>query len=157
MGYKKGKYNYSTYPHKGNTYRSKYELNIAKDLYEKKVRFKYEWTELLYQVAVTGMECKECSSKKITRKSIYIPDFLIVRTGVVVEAKGKFTPKDRKKMLAVIERHPDLDIRMLFYSNNWITTSHKNRYSDWCESNNIKYAVSRTIPDDWLVKQTKGN
>jgi len=143
---------YSTYPYKGNTYRSKYELNIAKDLYEKKVRFKYEWIELPYQVKVPGMQCGDCLSKAITRDGNYLPDFLIVRTGVIVEAKGKFTPKDRKKMLAVIKAHPELDIRMLFYSDNWVTTSHKNRYSDWCKSNNIKYAVARTIPDDWLTK-----
>lgn len=86
----------------------------------------------------------------------YKPDF-ILPNGIIVEAKGRFTPADRKKMSLVIEQNPDLDIRLLFMLDNTLTKHSKTTYSAWCEKRGIKCFVSREgeIPDEWLKEKKK--
>lgn len=118
--------------------RSGFERKIMKDLKEKGVEFKYEAETLRF---VQPAENRR-----------YVVDF-ILPNGVIVEAKGKFTSADRKKMLLVKAQHPDRDIRMLFMRNNKLTKKSKTTYTDWCDKNGIVSAVSVDghIPDEWLV------
>ena len=119
---------------KKNNYKSKFEQKIADDLIKKKVKVDYETLKLKYVIPESN--------------HIYTPDF-ILPNGIVVETKGKFDLKDRKKMLLVIEQHPELDIRMLFQrAKNPIRKGSKTSYSDWCDKNNIKWA-DREIPKSW--------
>ena len=83
----------------GITYRSKFEAKVAKHLKDKKVKFDYESEVLSYTIPES--------------KHRYTPDFTLPN-GVVVEAKGRFTPADRKKMSLVKEQNPDRDIRLIF-------------------------------------------
>ena len=46
-------------------------------------------------------------------QNVYTPDFFLAN-GVIVETKGLFSPEDRRKMIAVKQQHPDLDIRICF-------------------------------------------
>lgn len=85
----------------------------------------------------------------------YTPDFKLILPGnkvMYVESKGIFSAKDRKKMLLVIQQHPDKDIRLLFMENNKLNRASKTRYTDWCEQKGIRCAVSRSgaIPLEWL-------
>jgi hypothetical protein len=93
-------------------------------------------------------KCINCGSKNIGVQRRYTPDFFL-ENGVIIETKGKWTAKDRYKMLDVFESHPKANIRMLFMSNNKISKASKTRYSDWCEAKGIRYAVE-TIPEEWL-------
>ena len=74
----------------------------------------------------------------------YIPDFIITTpTGkIYVEAKGYLRPEHKRKMVAVKKQHPNLDIRILFYSG----TKGNIR---WAERNGFKYAVEK-IPREWM-------
>ena len=119
------------------TLRSGFEKKVAQSLESTKTKYNYESVVLSYTIPAT--------------KHRYTPDF-ILENGIIIEAKGNFTAPQRKKMAAVIEQNPDLDIRMLFMRNNPITKTSKTKYSDWCEKREIKYHVSAngTIPEEWL-------
>ena len=55
-------------------------------------------------------------------------------------------------MVLVIEQNPDIDIRLLFMRDNYISKKSKTKYSDFCKKRNIKYHVSvmGEIPKEWL-------
>lgn len=83
----------------------------------------------------------------------YTPDFEITtRSGktIIVETKGFWTRDDRQKMLAVVQQHPDLDIRMVFQnSNQKISKGSKTTYALWCQMKlKIPYA-DKLIPEEW--------
>lgn len=68
----------------------------------------------------------------------YLPDFKIEQ--LYIETKGRFTAEDRKKMVAVLDSNPELNIVMVFsHPNNTITKSSKTTYGDWCSKNNIPW------------------
>jgi hypothetical protein len=116
-------------PTKG--YRSKFENSIAEDLEKKKVDFSYETVKLEYVI-----------------EKNYIPDF-ILPNGIFVEAKGYWPPSDRTKLLAVLEKNPEADVRMVFQANNKIHKASEMRYGDWCDKRNIKWSVGE-IPQEWI-------
>ena len=120
-------------------YRSMFEAGIADQLDEAGIKFEYERETIIY------------TQPAQTRK--YNPDFFLPN-GIIIEAKGKWTIEDRKKMVNVIEQNPNLDIRMLFQHNNKLNKRAKQRYTDWCEQRGIRYAVG-AVPEDLLKEATK--
>ena len=120
-----------------NRYRSKYEEDVCSRLDKAKILFDYETINLYYQV---------------TEQRKYIPD-VILPNGIIVELKGRFTAKDRKKMLLVMNQHPDLDIRMVFMRpNNKLNKHSRTTYAQWCDKNNIKWA-NKYIPEQWIKEK----
>jgi predicted nuclease of restriction endonuclease-like RecB superfamily len=107
--------------------KNKFETKIYRELKKAKVSFTYETERIPYVLA-----------------GHYIPDFIILtRTGVVyIETKGYLRPEAKRKMVAIKKQHPELDIRILFYSEN-------KKYIKWAEKAGFKYAVD-TIPKEWL-------
>lgn len=79
----------------------------------------------------------------------YIVD-MVLPNGICVECKGRFTVSDRRKMLAVIEQNPKIDIRMVFMRPNCRLTKSRNSstYEEWCRKHNIEYAIGH-IPIEW--------
>lgn len=85
-----------------------------------------------------------------TLEKVYTPDF-ILPNGIVIEAKGRFMPNDRPKMLAVQKAHPDLDIRFLFMDPmKKLTKRGKTTYADWAEKNGFKWALGPKVPQEWI-------
>ena len=82
-------------------------------------------------------------------RSKYTPDFFLPND-VIIEAKGFFKPSDRRKMLAVKEAHPELDIRFVFQRNNTISKNSKTTYGAWCDKHGFKWCIFPNIPPDWL-------
>jgi len=82
-------------------------------------------------------------------KSKYTPDFFLPN-GVIIEAKGFFKPSDRRKMLAVKEAHPHLDIRFVFQRDNTLSKSSKTHYSDWAIKHGFPWCIFPNIPLNWL-------
>ena len=113
-------------------YKSKFELTTAGFLRTKGIRFKYEPHRLTY-----------------TKEHYYLPDFLL-SNGIYIETKGRFTSKDRTKMLAVREAHPDKDIRLFFMRDQYLYKGSETRYSDWCNEHNIKFCI-KELPKEWLL------
>ena len=66
-----------------------------------------------------------------------------------IEIKGYLRPKDRTKMKATKDQHPELDIRIVFAKDNKLNKNSNTRYSTWAKKLGIPYAVGR-IPAEWL-------
>ncbi len=121
-----------------NNFKSDFEKNTYRSLKARDIKLEYEPDKLPYTV-----------------KRNYIPDFKIkwLRNGVYqttyIETKGYFSSQDRTKMRLVKEQYPELDIRMVFLSDNKINKNSKTRYSDWCEQHGFPYTFI-TIPKHWF-------
>jgi hypothetical protein len=116
-----------------NNYRSHLEERVAKSLDKDAIPYLYEVEKFEYVTT-----------------SKYTPDFFIPN-GVILEVKGFFKPSDRRKMLAVIQQHPELDLRMVFQRNNTLTKQSKTTYGDWCDKHDIPWCIYPHIPDEWLI------
>jgi predicted nuclease of restriction endonuclease-like RecB superfamily len=137
-----------SFNHEGIEYSSLFEMEFAKDLIRRKIEFEYESYKLEYLLKVRGGKCLDCASKDVVEKHIYWPDFYLPKQGIFVETKGKFSPKDRNKILAVIKNNPGIDLRLIFMRDNWTTRTHNAKYSDWCKKNNVEYSFV-FLPDVW--------
>lgn len=135
--------------HNGVEYRSGLEARIAKQLTDAKVPFKFEESKLQYFLKVRKGSCEDCGSTLVLQEHWYTPDFELTDSGIIVETKGLFSSKDRTKMRAVKAQHPELDIRMLFYSNGKLNKGKPLKYEDWCQKYGFKYAF-KTLPLDWM-------
>lgn len=114
--------------------RSKFEKDIATLLKDKRVKFKYEPHGVPYIIEAS-----------------YFPDFKIGE--IYIEAKGHFTAQDRKKMKAVKESNPNMDIRFWFMRDNYLTKAKKSRYSDWAKKHGFPYHVGLEFPKKWFNKK----
>lgn len=128
--------------------RSKFERRIAKALKDEGIPFEYESIQLEYYKNIRSSHCLDCESRNIAVSRWYTPDFVLKNGDLIIETKGRFTSSDRTKMLAVMEDHPDLDIRMVFMRDNKLSKSSDTKYSEWCEKHGIKYAIGH-IPKEW--------
>lgn len=119
-------------------FRSGYEKSISDSLKKARVKFDYEKEKISYVKPATN--------------HWYTPDFVIYvgKKKIYVEAKGYFDALSRKKMVLVKQSNPQLDIRLLFMSDNPIRKGSKTYYSDWAEKNGFIYAIGTEIPKQWL-------
>ena len=115
-------------------YRSKLEESVASLLQELGVCFEYESTKVPYII-----------------RHNYTPDF-VLPSGIYLETKGYWDAEDRRKMLAVKESNPELDIRMVFQAPyNRISKKSKTTYAQWCDKHGIKWTSWSNIPLKWLI------
>ena len=90
---------------------------------------------------------------------LYTPDFVITKkdgSKLYIEAKGngrQFDHSVRTKMISVRDQHPEIDLRILFFSDGKIGPKRKDgsfmKQSDWAIKNNFKFAIG-TVPIEWL-------
>ncbi len=119
---------------KTSKFRSKLEENIATLLDGLGVSFEYESEKLGYTI-----------------EHSYTPDFVLPNY-TYLEAKGYWSPADRRKILSVKKDNPDIDLRMVFQSPyNKISKKSKTTYAQWCEKHDIPWSSYQNIPIDWLV------
>lgn len=107
--------------------KNKFEKKLDRQLKKAKVKYDYESIRVPYILA-----------------GHYIPDWIVhTPTGIIyIEAKGYLRPEHKRKMAAVKKQHPELDIRMIFYS-------HKEKDIRWAEKIGFRYAI-QDIPKEWL-------
>ena len=108
-------------------FRSKLEEKVADLLVDLGVKYEYETTRVRYII-----------------QHVYTPDF-VLPNGVVLECKGYWEPADRRKIRAVKELNPNLDLRMVFQAPfNKIKKSklHTRR----CEKHDIPWTSFQNIP-----------
>lgn len=126
-------------------YRSIFERDTAQFLKRCEVPFEYEKQTYQYEIPA--------------RKAKYTPDFYLIEQDILIETKGLFSPKDRKKHILMKEQHPHLDIRIVFYNAFApISKGAKTKHYEWCEKNGIPWAHQK-IPRKWLkegLKKIKG-
>ena len=132
-------------------FRSMSEKRVASLLRLKGIKFRYEKTHVNYSLKVkTKFRCLTCGGTSGRVERIYIPDFEL-SNGVYIEVKGRLLNEDKRKLEAVKEQHPDLNLVLLFDSNNLLGGKNKKkmRYGDWADKVGIPWAV-KNIPDSWL-------
>lgn len=107
--------------------RNDFEKKISRQLKKRKIKFEYETERIPYVL-----------------KGNYIPDFIIeTELGkIYLECKGFFRIEDRRKLAAVKQQYPNLDLRIVFYRLN-------KQYIKWAEKHKIRWSVG-SIPNDWL-------
>lgn len=132
---------------KNDKYRSGFEKDLARDLEQRGIEFKYEHNTYRYWLKKPRSRCEACGANAVIEEHNYTPDFFI--GDLIIEAKGKFSARNRRTILAMKEQHPELDIRMVFMADNWLTKKHLSRYSDWCKKYGVPYAF-KTVPEEWL-------
>lgn len=125
-------------------YKSKLEDSLAEQLEAEGIEFGYESLKVPYEVPA--------------RESVYIPDFILKGSNIIIEGKGRFGHRgndkaataERQKLIFVKRQNPDLDIRLVFDNPNLpIYKGSKTTYARWAESNGFPWAAKR-IPDEWL-------
>jgi len=118
------------------TVRSTLEADALNNLTERSVYWMYEDEKLHYTI-----------------KARYTPDItLATKSGSViyVECKGWFKPEDRRKLKAVRDCNPGIDIRLLFSNpNKKIAKRSKTSYAQWCDKNGFKW-TRWVVPQEWL-------
>lgn len=125
-----------------NKFRNKFESKTGEFLDEQDIKYTYETERLAYTVV-----------------GKYIPDFIITRkngTKLYVETKGNgrsFDGASRRKLIAVKQQHPEVDLRIVFYGNGSIGPTRKDgsrmTQGEWADKHSFKWAV-RNIPPEWL-------
>ena len=115
-------------------FRSKLEEQVADLLVDLGVKYEYETTKVRYII-----------------NYVYTPDF-VLPNGVVLECKGYWDAADRRKIKAVKELHPYMDLRMVFQAPyNKISKKSKTTYAQWCDRHDIPWSSYHEIPIEWLV------
>lgn len=125
-------------------YRNRFEQMTAEALEANKAQFVYEKVKFDYTVA-----------------GKYLVDFTIMKKdgGIMhIETKGNglsFDGHAKRKMIAVKKAHPNLDLRILFYSDGKCGPKRKDgtfmRQSDWAKKYGFPYAI-KTIPAEWYAE-----
>ena len=115
-------------------FRSKLEERIADLLEGLGVSYEYESTKIPYTI-----------------QHHYSPDFVLPNY-TYLEAKGYWSPEDRRKILAVKKDNPDINLKMIFQSPyNTISKKSKTTYAKWCEKHDIPWTHFHDIPLEWLI------
>lgn len=82
----------------------------------------------------------------------YQPDFRLPN-GILIEAKGQLDIADRRKMIAVKQQHPELDIRFVFSNARCRLSRNGKTYGDWATAAGFEWAEG-AIPLSWWKEGT---
>ena len=125
-------------------FRSKSEEKIYSLLKEKKIPCEYEKGKIEY----------EWSENKT-----YVPDFFLLKNGIILEVKGRFVLEDRKKHLFIRKQKPELDIRFIFDNPKAkLYKGGKMTNGSWCDKYKFKYSSLREgVPEEWINERKRKN
>tara|TARA_R100001163_G_C4966088_1_gene127929 strand:- start:214 stop:624 length:411 start_codon:yes stop_codon:yes gene_type:complete len=125
-------------------FRSKSEEKIYSLLKEKKIPCEYEKGKIEYE----WLENKT-----------YVPDFFLLKNGIILEVKGRFVLEDRKKHLFIRKQKPELDIRFIFDNPKAkLYKGGKMTNGSWCDKYKFKYSSLREgVPEEWINERKRKN
>ena len=125
-------------------FRSKSEEKIYNLLKEKNIPCEYEKGKIEY----------EWSENKT-----YVPDFFLLKNGIILEVKGIFVLEDRKKHLFIKKQKPELDIRFIFDNPKAkLYKGGKMTNGSWCDKYKFKYSSLREgVPEEWINERKRKN
>lgn len=118
---------------KDHHFRSKFEAEVYKTAKASRRRLDYEPKDAIINYTISFR---------------YQPDFRLPN-GVLIEAKGLLDTWDRRKMLAVKDACPELDIRFVFQSARRRLSRNGKTYGEWAEAAGFQWAEG-TIPLEWF-------
>ena len=77
----------------------------------------------------------------------------MLENGIIIESKGRFLAKDRKKHLLIKDQHPNLEIRFVFSrSKAPIYKGSKTTNAMWAKKYGFKHTEG-DIPESWFVEK----
>lgn len=116
-------------------YRSGLELDTAKYLKGKGVKFTYEVEKIRWEDF---------------KVRTYTPDFVLAN-GVIIETKGRFMAADRAKHLSIRKQYgTKYDIRFVFTNPKAkLSKASKTTYAEWCDKYKFLWA-HKIVPSAWL-------
>lgn len=129
-------------------FKSRFEKKFSESLTKLKLTWKYEPDTFQVMMPIIGGQCRACQTKEVYAKRRYTPDFKI-SDKFYVETKGKFSSKDRTKILNFVQQYPEVNFRLFFMRDNKLAKTSKVTYSAWCTKHGIVFAVG-TIPKSWI-------
>jgi hypothetical protein len=122
------------------SYKSKFEVNVAKAFKEANIKFEYE-------PMVVGFT-------QPAKERKYTPDFYAYtkKGRLVVEAKGRLTREERQKLTYIRDSNPKLKIVLLFMNSQVpIQKGSPTSYADWAIKNGFEYHDFRFgLPKEWI-------
>lgn len=81
----------------------------------------------------------------VTRR--YIPDFVILDSGLIIEGKGRFWKDDKSKLLKI--QAMGIDVKVLLQRANVRVPRTKHTHEQWLEQHHFTHAVGTLIPPHW--------
>lgn len=71
----------------------------------------------------------------------------------MIEAKGRLTPQDRRKLIEVKRAHPEIDLRLLFQRANTRLSKARNSmtYAQWAKRHGFLWAEGPDVPREWVL------
>jgi hypothetical protein len=123
-------------------YRSKFEERVAGKFVELGIPAKYECEKLQYVVPET--------------KRNYIPDWTV--GNIRIEAKGRLTSADRKKMILVKENNPTVRVILIFQNSDVkLRKGSKTSYGAWATKAGFEwYDWRKGLPRSLVTQLKKG-
>lgn len=120
--------------------------------------FKSKFELKFYEACPEGKKpAYEATKVNYTLNYTYTPDWEFTKSNgqkFYLETKGLLDADTRRKMKAVKEQNPSLDVRLVFQANNYLYKGSKTRYSEWAEANGFLWHVVGAsgvfMPKAWL-------
>ncbi len=122
----------------------KFKSPLEKEIYDSLVRRKSKKFNFQYE----GEKLKYFTSHD------YMPDIVLTFPGgkkIYVEIKGYLRYEDQRKMRAVKEANPDLDIRFVFPETGRVGRS-KMTPEEWCDKYEFPCTMTGDIPKEWTLQ-----
>lgn len=111
-------------------YGKRFEKSILDSLTSLNVEYKFEGIKLSYTIAAQ-----------------YKPD-VVLDNGVIIEIKTYLPYEEQRKLRAVKESHPDLDLRLLFEKPDKKLPNSKLTHGEWATKYNFIWA-GPNVPEEW--------
>lgn len=121
--------------------------------------FEYKTYQRLCELTTRDKVEYEGTKFDYSTNHTYLPDFSVrTKSGstIFIETKGNgraFDHAVRTKMINVRNQHPEIDLRIVFYSDGKIGPKRKDgsfmKQSDWATKNGFMFAI-RDVPESWL-------
>ncbi len=128
-------------------FRSRFEARVFARLPE---GTEYEPKQYRFPILDPGYRCRGCGSKEVERTTSYTPDFLLPN-GTYIEAKGRLTSANRRRLAAFKAAYPEVKVRIVFMANNWLYKGAKSKYGEWAAKAGYEFCIGVVnIPKEWL-------
>jgi hypothetical protein len=122
------------------------EVEIANILDERKIKWQYEPHSYPYHMCTKW--CMKCD----VPFQNYTPDFWLPDQKIYLECKGKMTLDTRKKMVAVKNHNPEIEVKMVFgYAKNKLSSAkNATRYWQWAEKEGFEWS-DKEVLEEWIA------
>lgn len=118
-------------------FRSRFEERVFRALPK---GTEHEPHKFRFAIADPGYRCRGCGSKEVERTTSYVPDFRLPNK-TWIEAKGRLTAPNRRRLVAFKAAFPDVTLRIVFMADNLLYRGAASRYSDWAKKAGFEYCV----------------